>query len=126
MGCAVDALVRESFFPARRIGGGGRPYAGRKPRRRYDGDIMLSRTQIALDPEIQRRARRRAGDLGVSLAEYLRRLVAQDLGGPQRGANPSVVFDLGASGGSDVAGNKAAMLAEAFASSRRKPRRRSA
>jgi hypothetical protein len=99
---------------------------GAQNRVRYDGDIMLSRTQVALDPEIQRRARRRAGDLGVSLAEYLRRLVAQDLGGPQRGASPQAVFDLGASGGSDVAGNKAAMLVEAFASSRRKPRRRSA
>ena len=87
---------------------------------------MLSRTQVALDPEIQRRARRRAGDLGVSLAEYLRRLVAQDLGSPQRGAGPEAVFDLGASSGSDVAKYKAAMLAEAFASHRRKPRRRSA
>ncbi|MGA3099158.1 MAG: hypothetical protein ABSF25_22095 [Bryobacteraceae bacterium] len=87
---------------------------------------MLSRAQIALDPEIHRRARRRAGDLGVSLAEYLRRLVAQDLGCQQRGTSPAVVFDLGDSSGSDVARNKAAMLAEAFASSRRKPRRRSA
>ena len=87
---------------------------------------MLSRTQIALDPEIQRRARRRAGDLGVSLAEYLRRLVAQDLGSPQRGVNPAVAFDLGASGGSDVAGNKDAMLAEAFASNRHRSNRRSA
>jgi hypothetical protein len=93
---------------------------------RYDGAIMLSRTQIALDPEIQHRARRRASDLGVSLAEYLRRLVARDLGSSQRGANPAVVFDLGASGGSDVAGNKDAMLAEAFASSRHKSSRRSA
>jgi hypothetical protein len=87
---------------------------------------MLSRTQITLDPEIHRRARRRAGDLGVSLAEYLRRLVAQDLGCSRRGTSPAVVFDLGDSGGSDVARNKAAMLVEAFASSRRKARRRSA
>jgi hypothetical protein len=87
---------------------------------------MLSRMQIALDPEIQRRARRRAGDLGVSLAEYLRRLVAQDLGSPQRGANPAVVFDLGASGASNVARDKDAMLAEAFASSRHTSSRRSA
>jgi len=43
------------------------------PMPRYDGAIMMSRTQIALDPEIQRRARQRANDMGVSLAEYVRR-----------------------------------------------------
>ena len=92
----------------------------------YDGAIMMSRTQITLEPEIQRRARQRASDLGVSLAEYLRRLVARDLGGMQPEANPSVVFDLGSSGGSDVAKNKDAMIAEAFTSGARKARRRSA
>jgi hypothetical protein len=93
---------------------------------RYDGDIMMSRTQIPLEQESQRRARRRAGDLGVSLAEYVRRLVARDLGGERPAANPAVVFDLGASDGCDVAANKDAMLAEAFTSGGRKPRRRSA
>ena len=93
---------------------------------RYDGDIMMSRTQITLDAEMQRRARQRANDLGVSLAEYVRRLVARDLGAARREANPAAVFDLGSSGGSDVARNKAAMLAEAFASKPGKPRRRSA
>ena len=87
---------------------------------------MMSRTQIALDPEIQRKARQRASDMGLSLAEYVRRLVARDLGRTGPAANPSVVFDLGASGGSDIAGNKDAMLAEAFASRGRKPRRRPA
>src|SRR5437016_12002796 len=43
----------------------------------YDGTIMMSRTQITLEDEMQRRARRRASDLGVSLAEYFRRLVAR-------------------------------------------------
>jgi hypothetical protein len=80
----------------------------------YDGAIMMSRTQITLDPEVQRRARQRASDMGVSLAEYVRRLVARDLGGAEPMANPAVVFDLGSSGGSDVARNKDAMLAEAF------------
>ena len=92
----------------------------------YDGDIMMSRTQITIEPELQRRARRRASDLGVSFAEYVRRLVARDLGGAQPAADPAVVFDLGASDGADVAANKDAMLAEAFASGGRKPRRRSA
>jgi hypothetical protein len=87
---------------------------------------MMSRTQITLEQEIQRRVRQRAGDLGVSFAEYIRRLVARDLGGERPVANPAAVFDLGASDGSDVAANKDAMLAEAFASGRGKPRRRSA
>ena len=82
--------------------------------------IMMSRTQITLEQEIQRRARRRAGDLGVSLAEYIRRLVTRDLGGERPVANPAVVFDLGASDGCDVAANKNAMPAEVFTRGRRK------
>jgi hypothetical protein len=39
----------------------------------------------------------------------------------QRAANPPVVFDLGSSGGSDVAKKKDVMIAEAFASGARKP-----
>jgi hypothetical protein len=90
---------------------------------RYDGDIMMSRTQITLEPEVHRRARHRASDLGLSLAEYVRRLVARDLGGDQRRASPALVFDLGRSGGSDVAAKKDSMLAEAFRSGARKRRR---
>jgi hypothetical protein len=85
---------------------------------------MMSRTQITLEPEIQRRARQRASDLGMSLAEYVRRLVARDLGSVQTTADPSAVFDLGTSGGSDVAKDKNAMIAEVFASMRRKSQRR--
>jgi len=90
----------------------------------YDGAIMMSRTQITLEPEIQRRARQRAGDLGISLAAYVRRLVARDLGRPQAKADPILVFDLGSSGGSDIARGKDAMIAEAFGSARRNSRRR--
>jgi len=93
---------------------------------RYDGDIMMSRTQITLEPELQRQAHKRASDMGVSFAEYVRRLVARDLGGRRPASNPAVVFDLGASGGSNVAVNKDEMIAAAFASRGRKPRRRSA
>ena len=85
---------------------------------------MMARTQITLDPEIQRQARKRANDLGISLAEYVRRLVSRDLGGVRPAVNPALIFDLGASRGSDIARNKDAMLAEAFASRGRKPRRR--
>jgi hypothetical protein len=81
----------------------------------------MSRTQIALEPKIQRRARQRASELGVSLAEYLRRLVARDLGGAQTKADPASVFDLGSSGGSDIAKDKSAMIAEAFARGAARP-----
>ena len=80
----------------------------------YDGDIMMSRTQITLDPELQRRAHRRASDLGVSFAEYVRRLVARDLGKSETVTSPAAVFDLGASGDSQIAKHKDAMIAEAF------------
>ncbi len=85
---------------------------------------MMSRTQITLDPEMQRRVRQRASDMGLSLAEYVRRLVERDLGRPKPVVNPTAVFDLGASEGSDIASHKDAMIREAFASERRKPRRR--
>ncbi len=90
----------------------------------YDAYIMMSRTQITLEPELQRRARQRACDLGVSLAEYIRRLLVRDLGAPQATVDVKAVFDLGASGSSDVASNKAVMIAEAFSAQHRKPRRR--
>jgi hypothetical protein len=76
---------------------------------------MMSRTQITLEPENQRRVRRRASDLGMSLAGYIRRLVARDLGSPPATVNPATVFDLGASGGSDIARKKDMMISEAFA-----------
>lgn len=56
---------------------------------------MEARTQITLDPELHRRARERAAELGVSLAEYIRRLVARDLQGPSARLDVSAVFDLG-------------------------------
>jgi hypothetical protein len=84
---------------------------------------MMARSQITLDPEIQRRARQRASDLGVSLAEYVRRLVTRDLGGPPPTADPSVVFDLGTSSGSDIRRKKSAMIAEALATRLKGPRR---
>jgi hypothetical protein len=59
----------------------------------YDGAIMMAKTQITLETEMQRRARQRANDLGVSLAEYFRRLLARDLARPEAaaalGAHPS-------------------------------------
>ena len=84
---------------------------------------MTSRTQITLDSETQRRVRERASGLGVSFAEYIRRLVVRDLGAPGPAAKPQSVFNLGSSGGSDVSRNKDAMLAAAFAQKTRRRKR---
>jgi hypothetical protein len=81
---------------------------------------MMVRTQITLESELQRQARRRASEMGVSLAEYVRRLVARDLARPKQKGDVSSIFDLGSSGGSDIAVNKHAMVAEAFSSASRK------
>ena len=75
---------------------------------------MMSRTQITLESELQRRARKRASELGVSLAEYVRRLVARDLARPETATAVDRIFDLGSSGGADIAMDKDSMIAEAF------------
>lgn len=74
---------------------------------------MMARVQIALSVEDQRRARARAADLGISLAEYVRRLVARDLGETRATNDPHALFDLGDSGGSDVAHEKRRYVSEA-------------
>jgi hypothetical protein len=83
---------------------------------------MMSRTQVTLDEEMQRRARRRASDLGVSLAEYFRRLVARDLAATKSTPNVDRIFDLGNSGGSDIARDKDALIARATGSLCRRDR----
>jgi hypothetical protein len=87
---------------------------------------MPSRTQITLTPEQHRRARVKSSTLGISLAEYIRRLVDADLGGRSNRPDVAKVFDLGESGGSDVAADKDRMLADALeseATKRQRPRR---
>lgn len=76
---------------------------------------MTSRTQITLDPEVHRRAHRRANELGVSFAGYVRRLILRDLGEPEPYRDPSRVVGLQDSGGSDGAREKDTMVAEALA-----------
>lgn len=87
---------------------------------------MMSRTQVSLEPELQRKAQRRAAELGVSFAEYVRNLVARDLGGRRRKGNISLVFNLGSSSpGADVARQKDVMVGEAVSAGRgrRRPKR---
>jgi hypothetical protein len=75
---------------------------------------MNARTQITIDPELQRRAQAKAAELGISFAEYVRRLVASDLGEPQPKPDISELFDLGASAEpTDIARDKHKMLDEA-------------
>ena len=72
------------------------------------GAILMSRTQITREPEMQRRARRGTSELGIFLAECIRCLVADDLGGAKTAAAP-VVFAVGSSGGSEIAREKRAL-----------------
>jgi len=75
---------------------------------------MMVRTQIALDSEDHRRAKRRASEQGISLAEYVRRAVRHDLGEPQRPkVDISEIFGLFDSGGSDIARHKDRYVGEA-------------
>jgi hypothetical protein len=101
-----------------------RQASGQGVRMWYDGATMMAKTQITLESEMQRRARQRANDLGVSLAEYFRRLVARDLARPETAAQVERIFDLGSSGDSDIASQKDSMIAKAFHFRRRKLRRR--
>ena len=80
----------------------------------YSDAIMMVRTQISLNSELHTKVRVRAAALGISIAEYMRRLVDQDLAGTlSRSCDPSIVFDLGTSKGADVASQKDQMIGAA-------------
>ena len=79
---------------------------------------MMVRTQITMDSEHHARAKARAAELGISFAAYVRRLVDRDLSESRTNTDPTLVFDLGASRGADVAAHKDRMLGEAMAASR--------
>jgi hypothetical protein len=75
---------------------------------------MNARTQITIDPEMQRRAHAKAAALGISFAEYVRRLLAQDLGEARRKVDVSLVFDLVDEGPrTNIARDKDKMVGEA-------------
>lgn len=76
---------------------------------------MNARTQITLDPETQRRAQTKAAKLGVSFAEYVRRLIRDDIGSTGRKTDVSAIFDLGDSGGTNIARDKRRLVGEAIA-----------
>ena len=68
------------------------------------------RTTIVLPDHYHAEAKRRAAREGVSLSEYIGRLVARDLdtGPPEN--DPSVIFGLFDSGASRIAEGKQAMI----------------
>jgi hypothetical protein len=75
---------------------------------------MNARTQITMDPELQRRAQAKAAELGISFAEYIRRLVAGDLGEPRPKADISSLFGLIDEGPpTNIARDKDKMIGEA-------------
>ncbi|KAB2849714.1 MAG: hypothetical protein F9K44_07130 [Hyphomicrobiaceae bacterium] len=76
---------------------------------------MNARTQISIDPEMQRRAHEKAAELGISFAEYVRRLIDRDLGGKREPeVDVSIIFDLGASDEpTDIARDKDKLIGEA-------------
>ncbi len=84
---------------------------------------MMSRTQVSLTAEQLRSAKLRAASRGISLAEYVRRLVAEDLHGVRRVSDPTALFDLGDSDGSNVAQEKDSYVAAAITARRNRPRR---
>jgi hypothetical protein len=73
----------------------------------------MMRTQITLYPEEHSQARHKAAELGISLAEYIRRLVKRDLEPTPLKRDISVIFGLGDSGGSNVAEHKHDYIGEA-------------
>ncbi len=81
---------------------------------------MPSRMQITIDPELGRRARARAKARGISFAEYVRRLIARDVGSQEPAADPRRVFDLVRDGEpTDIARDKDRLIADAVAAIRR-------
>ncbi len=75
---------------------------------------MNARTQITMDPEMQRRAQAKAAELGISFAEYVRRVVAEDLGAPKPKSDISMIFDLIREGPpTNIARDKDKMIGEA-------------
>lgn len=80
----------------------------------YRGTTMATtRMQITLPREHHLRAVARAEALGISLAEYLRRLVETDLDDDLPRSDITELFGIGDSGGSDVARDKDVYLGEA-------------
>jgi hypothetical protein len=80
---------------------------------------MTQRTQVTLESSDHRKARRRAAELGISLAEYVRRLIRRDLADDRPRGDVTSLFALGKSAGSDVRRHKDAYIGQAMAAERK-------
>lgn len=69
---------------------------------------------IVLPDHHHAEAKRKAAREGISLSEYIRRLVARDLEPEETVSDPSAIFGLFDSGGSKIADGKQAMISEAI------------
>ena len=82
--------------------------------------MTATRMQVTLDRDHHERAAAKASGLGISLAEYIRRLVAADLdAGPNERADVAEIFGIGRSGGSNVARHQDDYLGQAIGAGRR-------
>lgn len=82
---------------------------------------MTSRTQIYLPDEEHRKARIRAAEQGISLSEYIRRLVRRDLAATMAGTRATIaeIFGLGTPGEpTDVGRDKDRLVGEAIEAGR--------
>lgn len=75
---------------------------------------MMVRTQISINAELHTRVSARAAALGISLAEYFRRLVDRDLADLPNSVDRSIVFNLGTSRGADIATEKDRLIGQAI------------
>ena len=66
-----------------------------------------------LDAEAHRRAKQRAAEQEISLAEFIRRAVDRELGGPEPSGDISEIFGMFNSGGSNIARRKDEYIGEA-------------
>ena len=89
------------------------PFAAFRGERSYATTIMMSRVQIALETEDYRRlahARATSGSRSPSTSAAWSRATS---GSPSKPVDVSALFDLGDSGGSDIARDKDRMIGEA-------------
>jgi hypothetical protein len=82
----------------------------------YGVATMTVRMQVSIDSELHRRARERAAGEGVSFAEYVRRLLADDLARTSPQGDVTAIFNLVTEGEeTDVANDKDDLIGEAAA-----------
>lgn len=72
------------------------------------------RTMIVLTDNQHALAKRRAAEQGISLSEYIRRLVDRDLEDDAPAWDPSAIFGLVDDGGSNIREHKHQMIGEAI------------